>query len=240
VHLVSSCANGRISRVLLADVSGHGEAAEARADDLRRIMRRFANHLAPDGFLQQVSGVFEQSSAAHEFATAVVATFLASDRGLTIAHAGHPPSLFFEAQRRRWSSLAGDDEEDNLPLGLDPSGRYSRHERRMAQGDMVLYYSDAWIEASKADGGALGVEGFRGLVEEVDVRAPETFFPRLRTAFAESVGGVPEQDDATLVLMRATGRGPRWRDRLLSTPRTLGALLASLRPGGPPMPWPAW
>ena len=43
VYYASSCASGRITRVLLADVSGHGTSVAAFAADLRTLMRRFIN-----------------------------------------------------------------------------------------------------------------------------------------------------------------------------------------------------
>ena len=46
VYYVSSCASGRISRLLLADVSGHGKSVASTAADLRALMRRFVNRLA--------------------------------------------------------------------------------------------------------------------------------------------------------------------------------------------------
>src|SRR5580692_2675422 len=45
VYYVSSCASGRISRLLLADVSGHGKSVASTAADLRTLMRRFVNRL---------------------------------------------------------------------------------------------------------------------------------------------------------------------------------------------------
>jgi phosphoserine phosphatase RsbU/P len=39
VYYASSCAAGRISRLLLADVSGHGTSVAAIAADLRLLMR---------------------------------------------------------------------------------------------------------------------------------------------------------------------------------------------------------
>ena len=40
VYYVSSCATGRIARLLLADVSGHGEAVRKTGVGLRDLMRR--------------------------------------------------------------------------------------------------------------------------------------------------------------------------------------------------------
>src|SRR6478609_6818376 len=45
IYYASSCATGRISRLLLADVSGHGTSVAATAADLRTLMRRFVNRL---------------------------------------------------------------------------------------------------------------------------------------------------------------------------------------------------
>src|SRR5205809_333204 len=43
VHYVSSCATGRIMRLLVADVSGHGSAVSSVAGQLRALMRRYVN-----------------------------------------------------------------------------------------------------------------------------------------------------------------------------------------------------
>src|SRR6202041_949514 len=52
VYYASSCATGRISRLLLADVSGHGNAVAATAADLRTLMRRFVNRLDQSEFVR--------------------------------------------------------------------------------------------------------------------------------------------------------------------------------------------
>src|SRR5687768_8056732 len=41
VYYVSSCATGRITRLLVADVSGHGDAVRETAIALRGMMRRY-------------------------------------------------------------------------------------------------------------------------------------------------------------------------------------------------------
>ena len=45
VHFVSSCGSGRIARLMVADVAGHGSAVAETARTLRRLMRRFMNHI---------------------------------------------------------------------------------------------------------------------------------------------------------------------------------------------------
>src|SRR6202021_4002159 len=75
VSYVSSCATGRISRVLLADVSGHGTAVASTAADLRTLMRRFVNRLDHKEFVRLLNDQFTEMSGHGTFATAVVTTF---------------------------------------------------------------------------------------------------------------------------------------------------------------------
>ena len=42
IHFVTSCATGRITRLVVADVSGHGAPVAEMATSLRRLMRRHA------------------------------------------------------------------------------------------------------------------------------------------------------------------------------------------------------
>src|ERR1700745_870246 len=62
VYYASSCATGRISRLLLADVSGHGSSAATIAADLRILMRRFVNRLDQAEFVRLLNEQFAASS----------------------------------------------------------------------------------------------------------------------------------------------------------------------------------
>ena len=72
VYYASSCATGRISRLLLADVAGHGNSVAATAADLRTLMRRFVNRLDQAEFVRLLNQQFVALSRAGDFATAIV------------------------------------------------------------------------------------------------------------------------------------------------------------------------
>src|SRR6202163_2792139 len=80
VYYASSCATGRISRLLLADVSGHGTLVAATAADLRTLMRRFVNRLDQSEFVRLLNQQFIALSQDGSYATAVVTTFFAPSR----------------------------------------------------------------------------------------------------------------------------------------------------------------
>src|ERR1700682_6307974 len=50
VYYASSCATGRISRLLLADVAGHGSSVASIAADLRALMRGVGHRFGENGF----------------------------------------------------------------------------------------------------------------------------------------------------------------------------------------------
>src|SRR6266478_7678088 len=113
VYYASSCATGRISRLLLADVSGHGTSVAATAADLRTLMRRFVNRLDQAEFVRLLNQQFIALSQSATFATAVVTTFFAPSRRLTVCNAGHPKPFLYRAAQQQWSFLGQDDDEPN-------------------------------------------------------------------------------------------------------------------------------
>src|ERR1700691_3638351 len=133
VYYASSCATGRIARLLLADVAGHGISVAETAAGLRTLMRRFVNRLDQTEFVRLLNQQFTTLSKDGAFATAVVATFFEPTRRLIVCNAGHPRPLLYRAARQRWDFLghalsqqaapeqAGAKKKagpSNLPLGM--------------------------------------------------------------------------------------------------------------------------
>src|SRR5437867_12927899 len=123
VYYASSCVTGRITRLLLADVAGHGTSVASTAADLRLLMRRFVNTLDQTEFVRSLNRQFAELSREARFATAVVTTFFAPTRRLTVCNAGHPRPLIYRAARREWDFLSETESSAsagprNLPLGI--------------------------------------------------------------------------------------------------------------------------
>src|SRR5450755_3839478 len=123
VYYVSSCASGRISRLLLADVSGHGQSVASTAADLRTLMRRFVNRLDQTEFVRLLNQQFAVLPRTGAFATAIVTTFFEPSRCLTVCNAGHPRPLLYRAGQHQWDFLGNNiptrrAAPSNIPLGL--------------------------------------------------------------------------------------------------------------------------
>jgi serine phosphatase RsbU (regulator of sigma subunit) len=247
VYYASSCATGRITRVLLADVSGHGKAVAATAADLRLLMRRFVNCLDQTEFVRLLNRQFAGLSRESVFATAVVGTFFAPTGRLSLCNAGHPRPLVYRATQREWNFLS--DEKSarsvgprNLPLGILSISDYDQLDAELQPGDCVVAYSDALIESQDADGEMLGEDGLLRIVRLLG----EPDAPRLiATLLAEIADRYPENlsnDDVTVLVLKATDREPSYsfRQKLSALARFCGSVVRAIDPRAERPPVPDW
>lgn len=234
VYYVSSRATGRITRLLVADVSGHGAAVGKIAIELRTLMRQFVNRIDQTSFVASMNEQFTALSEAGCFATAIVTTFFAPTNRLTLCNAGHPSPLIYRVTSRTWGVLEARDDTGllaNLPLGIDDDDHgYEELSRTLDVGDLVLCYTDALPEARNAAGDMLGADGLLAIARELDASQPEKLIPALVDRVARFQGELPVQDDVTLLLFRPNGLAPRvpLRDKVLAPFRILKGIAHSL------------
>ena len=239
VYYVSSCATGRITRLLVADVSGHGLEVSDTAAQLRALMRRYVNYLDQTQFVQSLNEKFVALSRGGRFATAIVSTFFGPTNHLTLCNAGHPPPLIYRARERRWGFVQPIDADDiNFPWGIVEGCDYAQFDIHLAVDDLVLCYTDSLTEARMPNGELLGMERLLEIMNAVDVASPQTLIANLLNRIAEA--GNTLTDDATVLLFRPNGLAKQapFPSRLRGVGKLFQALINSLRPGGPPMPWP--
>lgn len=226
VYYLSSCASGRITRILLADVSGHGEKVSRIAVDLRELMRTHVNLVRQSTFVQAVNREFTDAGLAGKFATAIIGTYFSPSHSYEFCNAGHPPPFLYRAETATWSILvpAAQDREKNapnIPFGIDAATDYEQQSVYLRPGDAILSYSDALIESRRADGGLLLTGGLMEVVRSLDMRRPEGLIAELIGAIRKLDPKNLTGDDATIILCQATRSRPTWKDNLLAPIRLL-------------------
>jgi hypothetical protein len=245
IHYVSSCATGRITRVLLADVSGHGIEVAEVAGRLRSIMRRFVNYVDQAKLAGVINQEFARLSSGGHFATAVIATCWGPTGEVEMTNAGHPPPLLYRAKKMEWSVVAAGDRLDgtgpsDLPLGILDDTSYGRWKVRLREGDLLVMYTDALIEAKKPDGDLLGVAGLVDVAQALsDVRGEGLAKLLVDGVIARTAYSVLD-DDATVLVLRPNATVPRGslRQGVQTTRRLLAEFVESLRPGAEGFAWP--
>lgn len=245
VYLVSTCATGRITRLLLADVAGHGEVVDTLAAELRRLMQRYVNYVEQTALVRAINRAFALATDSGRFATAVVATYWSPTRDLELSVAGHPRPMWYRAARRRWDVIelpgpapAG----SNIPLGIAGPTPYSTGTIRLGPSDLLLLYTDAVIESRSTEGRVLGERGLGELLASIDADRGEEVVAELVSRLDAWRGGRPPEDDLTLLLVRPNSIGFRrmGRDWTVIARRARQLMREAMRPGGAPFPWPQW
>lgn len=220
VHYVSLCGGGSITRLLLADVSGHGAPVAGLAASLRELMRANINSPDQTRLVRALNRQFGELAKPSGFATALVATYLTRGDGLTVCNAGHPRPLWYRAAAGAWSFLTHEGgpagEVADLPLGIVEETAYTELVVPLGRGDLVLFYTDALTEAENAGGEQIGEAGLLGLVRRLDAADPAGMTAALLAGLQDYGGGKAAADDVTFILLHHNA-GPRRQPGLLET-----------------------
>jgi phosphoserine phosphatase RsbU/P len=206
VHYASVCPSCIVSRVALADVSGHGEIVAALGDKLRDLMQVYLRDLEQIGLMRDLNQALREDFSGGHYAT-MMAVGWHGHRGLmVVTNAGHPPPLWYRAAREEWTWLetlrpATPGRLSGVPLGLLPDVTYDRVVIKPQPGDLVVLYSDGISEATNAAGTELGRDGLLELLRGIDGRSPESAGTQLVSALGIFRGGEPPQDDQTIIVI---------------------------------------
>lgn len=263
IHYITSCASGRIARLIVADVSGHGAPVARVADALRRLMRRHSNHIEQAKLLEAINREFEQihgdgaesdrtgpANGAFLFATAVVATYFSPTDELAVACAGHPRPIHIRQSGSVGLAKLIDpphvgEGPSDLPLGVLDSTHYNVVSVVLAPGDIVVFYTDSLIEAQDQSGAQLGQAGLAALLAGIAPCGPKQFAGEMLRAVSGWAGKLADDplafdDDLTILVIGRNALKPQPSLALgaKSTWRIVAAALKSLVPGSLPATFP--
>jgi phosphoserine phosphatase RsbU/P len=208
VHYVSVCPSCIVSRIALADVSGHGRAVVALSDKLRELMQTYLTALEQTTLMRDLNeAVIAELDGVH-YATMVAVGFHGRRGLLVMTNAGHPPALWYRANRREFGWFEPQLAQESpgvrgTPLGLLPNVPYDRRIVKPGPGDLIVLYSDGVSEATNPAGQELGRDDLMALARSLNPTSAETFGTELVEAVSAFRGGsVPEDDETIIVLQR--------------------------------------
>lgn len=206
VQVLSVCPAGQVSRIALADVSGHGGAVAAFGATLRDMMQAHLESLEQRVLLRELNRAVSMRLKTVHYVTMVAAGWHSRRGVLMLSNAGHPPALWYRSDTAQWQWLevrattlrrpAG------LPLGLLPDVSYGTRALRLGPGDIVLLYSDGVSEARDREGKELGRPGLLALTRGLDVRSAQAFGQALASSIEHYRGNAAADDDVSFVVLR--------------------------------------
>jgi len=194
--------DGRLA-VVIADVSGHGLPSGLRMAMLKAALTILVEEeREAERILGRLHDMVRGGDDRRVFITATLALVDLAAATVEITNAGHPPTYLLRG---------GGVEEIMLPSSpLGGLGRdYGRRRLDLEPGDVLVWLSDGLIEAADAAGRPFGYSGVvdalaapqAAALPEVPVSAAAVR-DRLLAAVERHTGGLPVEDDRTLVVMR--------------------------------------
>ncbi len=198
IHFLSVCGVSELSKVVIADVSGHGAATAAASAVIHNALAESIGARDNMQMLSEVNKAFLASDLGDVFHFTTMASLIieSRDRGMVYAYAGHPALLRGDAATGKFVAIEPEDERrGGIPLGILEGTAYQQHFIQLEQGDVIVAYTDAFSEARADDGSFLGEAGLARLLEGASSMAPDV----LKTHVLESLDGRLD-DDASLLI----------------------------------------
>ncbi len=209
IHYVSACAAGKIARIVVADVSGHGADVSELARALRGFMRKNINTPDQRKLTRQLNRAFHRTAKDGKFATALVVSYFAPTDELIMVNAGHPRPMLYRAGEGRWmvitEELRSEGKASGLPLGIIEPTEYAQQAVKLERGDMVVICTDSVTERRGEDGQLLGEEGLIDLLGGMDAGKPEELVEGLVARIKAMQNGEVVDDDLTVMLVHHNG-----------------------------------
>lgn len=231
LHFLSSCASGRITRMLLADVCGIGSMFSEIAVEFRELMKQNVNAIQQKRIVRDLSQRLNSAACKGGYASLLLSTYFAPTRSFRLCNTGHPPPLVYRVKTGRWDILKPDPPQGGVDFDRDlrilmedvvSLDEYQQTETSLATGDMVMSFSNALTESRDTHGNILGLAGVLRRARQIVFEHPGEFTERLVESVTEEHDDNHQVMQSTLMLCRATETKVGLRDNLLAPFRLLG------------------
>ena len=190
--------------IVLADVSGHGIGSGIMMAITRGFLQGEAlRSKAPHLLLENVNRMlFNDLCASELFLTMVYFYYDSERKWLSYANGGHNPPVLIPAEGGQPRLL----DAEGMAIGILPHVTFEEEGRQLAPGDLLVLYTDGFIEAQDEQGRQFGMERFLRHLQAYRHQPAREILEGLLKALWEHIGGQDPQslqkDDTTLVVFK--------------------------------------
>lgn len=209
LHYFSVCGKDMLTRIVIADLMGHGEAVSELSQWLYKAVAVRMNSLDGGSILSDLNQVIRYRGI-EAMTTAAVIAFYLGDSHLYYSNAGHPPSLIRRRGENSWHPLDPKFMEPgtNMPLGIFSDAVYDQDRMPLLPGDRLALYTDGVTDGRDKNDEPFGTERLASALNEND----GCDLRQVKNAILDSVrchtGGTLDHDDLTLMLIEVSAQNP--------------------------------
>lgn len=186
--------------MVIADVSGHSVGPALFMVETRSALRTQANwQETPAKTLSVLNNfLYEDLSNADYFITMFYLQYDAAKEQLNYGNAGHPPPLLKRNNEHYCTQL----DADGLILGIRQNIDFENKTIPLAQGDMILVYTDGITEAENNQGEFFGLERICSIFTQSAHLEPEEVIEQILMHLKQFCRSDSFNDDITLMIFK--------------------------------------
>ncbi len=183
--------------ISVGDVAGKGLRAALMAAKLQATLRA----LATDGsslksFFAKLNRIFCRDCLPNMFASLVYVELQANSGTIRLVNAGHLPPIIIRGTRAEEMKKGG------TALGLLSTAAFTESTLSLRRNDILLVYSDGFIEARNEAGEFFGEQRLLDLLPRVAVSSTDELGERIVAELDRFVGEARAADDLSMVIMK--------------------------------------
>ncbi len=199
VYYVTVCGADMLTRLVLADVVGHGQQVSQVS---QWVYGQMAERMDDPDHSAILTNLNDRIAARGlgAMTTAVVVTYFLAERRLFFCYAGHPPMLSCQGDGPwRELMLPPSDRQANMPLGVEPGSSYDIGDVTLAKGDRLFLFSDGVVETRNQEDEVFGVERLRDALTSASGTDPMTLKKHVLSKLRQWSAGILDHDDVTMI-----------------------------------------
>lgn len=189
--------------IVVADACGHGIGAAMLMTSVRAFLTSaIRDYQNPAQLLRDINRHISRDCAkSGRFTTMFFLEIDPKTRQLKWVRAGHEPALFYHAKSKKISYLDG----QGLVLGVDDTFIFEDSSSATLQtGDIILVGTDGIHETRNQSNEIFGQDRIRKIISEQADKPAKELLERIVTAVENFRGNLDQEDDITLVVVKAT------------------------------------
>lgn len=205
LYFVGVCGKEILTRIAIADVSGHGQAVSHTSQWLYDSMEHHMNDLDGDRILSDLNNLVNQKNR-DALTTAQIISFNKDDSRLHFSYAGHPPILIKRVGENGWErlNLKNPSKKANLILGVIENTNYDRESVVLKSNDLLFLYTDGVIETRNREGQLFGTDQLIDLLNKNSTGSVQAIKKSVLDFLLNFSGGNFEHDDVTMMALKVT------------------------------------
>ncbi len=189
--------------LVVADVSGKGIPASLLMSSFRTALKIFVDQARSLRELAVMTNDHvAKNGMADRFVTAMLLFLYKDSKTLAFCNAGHDPVLIYRPASDAFFELTN----DGLPIGIFEDQDYQEDRFALAQGDVMIAYTDGIPEARNPKKEEFGFDRMKAVLRAAHKQSAAQIRDFILAQIAGFVQDAPQHDDTTFLVVKVNNR----------------------------------